>query len=110
MGDCAQVALGFGSLLTVDLEGVFLTEVLIGFFTGVSVITLSFATVLGAGLDAIFADALAGALTSFLETSEVFGVAGVLVFFAGMIFIFESLPVICKINLQKTSAGFSVKM
>ena len=98
------MAVGFGLLVTVPLEGVFFT----GVFTGVSVFSLGFATVLAAGLDVTFVGALAGSLTSFLETSEVFGVADLLVFLAGIIFIFESPLVICKIILQKFSTGFSV--
>ncbi len=104
MGGCARVALGLGSLVTVVLGDVFLTEV----FTGVSVFTMDFAAFLGAGLVATFADALAGALTSFLEMSEVFGVADLLVLFAGMNAIFESPSMICKIILQNSSTGFSV--
>jgi len=106
MGGCVRAAFGFGSLVTVVLGGVFLTEVLTGFFTGVSVFSTGFAAVLGLGLVATFADALAGALTSFLEISEVFGVGVLLVFFAGMIAIFESPSMICKIILQKLSTGF----
>jgi hypothetical protein len=110
MGDCERVAFGFGSLVAVVLRGVFLTEVLTGFFTGVSVFRTDFAAVLGAGLVATFADALAGDLTSFLEISEVFGVADVLVFFAGMNVIFESPSMICKIILQKLSTGFTLSV
>ena len=104
------MACGFGSPVAVVLGGVFLTEVLTGFFTGVSVFTTDFASVLGAGLVATFADALAGALTSFLEISEVFGVADVLVFFAGINVIFESPSMICKIILQKLSTRFTLSV
>lgn len=106
IGDCARVAVGFGLLVTVPLEGVFFT----GVFTGVSVFSLGFATVLAAGLDVTFVGALAGALTSFLEISEVFGVGDLLVCFAGMNAIFEAPSMICKIILHKFSTGFTLDM
>jgi hypothetical protein len=110
MGDCARVAFGFGALVTIVLGGVFLTEVLTEVFIGASVFTMDFAAALGVGLVATFADALAGALTSFLEISEVFGVADLLVFCAGIDAIFESPSMICKIILQKFSTGFTLTM
>ena len=114
MGDCERAVLGFGSLVTVVFLGVFLpevlTEVLPGVLTGVSVFSTGFEVVLGVGLVAAFADALAGALTSFLEISEVFGVGDLLVCFAGMNAIFEAPSMICKIILHKFSTGFTLDM